>query len=85
MSAHEAIGDHRGRLEAADALLAMGGASVLWEAEAHRARAESLAELGGKPEDVITAFEQAIGVARRQGARAFETHASASLARYTAR
>jgi DNA-binding SARP family transcriptional activator len=85
MRAHEAIGDHRGRLEAADGLLAMGGASVLWEAEAHRARAESLAELGGKPEDVITAFEQAIAVARRQGARAFETHASGSLARYTAR
>jgi len=84
MIAHEAIGDHRGRLEAADELLAMGGASVLWEADAHRARAESLAELGGKPEEVVAAFERALAVARRQGARAFEIPASASLARYNA-
>ena len=79
------IGDHRGRLEAADGLLAMGGASVLWEAEAHRARAESLAELGGKPEEVVAAFERAIAVARRQGALAFERRADESLAQYTAR
>ena len=85
MRAHEAIGDHRGRLEAAERLLAMGGASVLWEAEAHRARAESLAELGGNPEDVMAAFERAIAVARRQGARAFELRADESLARYRAR
>ncbi|HEX5073205.1 MAG TPA: BTAD domain-containing putative transcriptional regulator [Gemmatimonadaceae bacterium] len=85
MDAHAMIGDHRGRLEAADGLLAMGGASVLWEAEAHRARAESLAELGGKPEEVVAAFERAIAVARRQGALAFERRADESLAQYTAR
>jgi hypothetical protein len=85
MDAYEAIGDHRGRLDAADQLLAMGGASVLWEAEAHRARAESLAELGGKPEDILAALERAIAVAYRQGARAFESHAYESLARYKAR
>jgi DNA-binding SARP family transcriptional activator len=85
MDAHEAIGDHRGRLEAAEGLLAMGGASVLWEADAHRARAESLAELGREPEDVVAAFERAIAVARRQGARAFEIRADESLARYRAR
>ena len=85
MNAHEAIGDHRGRLEAAERLLAMGGASVLWEAEAHRARAESLAELGRESEEFIAAFERAIAVARHQGARAFETLARESLARYKAR
>jgi DNA-binding SARP family transcriptional activator len=84
MDAYEAIDDDRGRLEAADQLLAMGGASVLWEAEAHRARAESLAKLGGQSKDVIAAFERAIAVARRQGARAFEVHAAQSLARYSA-
>jgi DNA-binding SARP family transcriptional activator len=85
MDAHEAIGDHLGRLEAAEGLLAMGGASVLWEADAHRARAESLAELGREPGDVVAAFERAIAVARRQGARAFEIQADESLARYRAR
>ena len=84
MDAHEVIGDHRGRLEAADQLLTMGGASVLWEAEAHRARAESLAKLGGEPKDIIAAFERAIAVAHRQGARAFEVLATESLARYNA-
>ncbi|MDF2771963.1 MAG: transcriptional activator domain protein [Geminicoccaceae bacterium] len=80
-AAHEAARDTRGRLAAAEQALASGGPR-LWESEAHRARAESLAELGAARDDVLAAFECAIAVARRQGARMLEQRAIAVRDRY---
>lgn len=80
-AAHEAARDTRGRLAAAEQALSIGGPR-LWESEAHRARAESLAELGAARDDVLAAFECAIAVAQRQGARMLEQRAMAARDRY---
>lgn len=82
LAAHTAIGYPRGRLEAADRLLRMGGAARLWEAEAYRARAECLAELGAPSDAVEAELKCAIHVARQQGAHMLEQNATASLVRY---
>jgi adenylate cyclase len=47
----------------------------LWEAEIHRLRAEFLAALAAPSEQVEAELQQALEVARRQGARAFELRA----------
>ena len=80
-AAYEAARDAPGRLAAAEQALALGGPRV-WEAEAHRSRGECLAELGAAPDDVLAAFERAIAVARRQGARMLEQRAIAARDRY---
>jgi DNA-binding SARP family transcriptional activator len=82
LAAFTAARDPRGRLGAADHLLRLAGAARLWEAEAHRARAECLAELGAPAEEVVAELECAREVARRQRARALEEKAAESLRRY---
>ena len=82
IAAYAAARDPRGRLAAVDEFLAMGGAATLWEAEAHRARAECLAELGASAEDIVAALDRAVAVARQQGARMLERRAAAMLDRY---
>ena len=81
IAAHDAAGDARGRLAAAEDAVAMAGAASLWEAEAHRARAESLAELGAPRAEIASAIDRALAVARRQGAVALEQRAAATLIR----
>ena len=82
IAAYAAARDPRGRLAAVEEFLAMGGAATLWEAEAHRARAECLAELGASAEDIVAALDRAVAVARQQGARMLERRAAAMLDRY---
>ena len=82
IAAHAAARDPRGRLAAAEQLLAMGGAAGLWKAEAHRARAECLAELGANAEEIVAALQRAVAVARLQGALLLEQRAAAMLDRY---
>jgi hypothetical protein len=71
-------GDLRGGVAAAEALLERW--ARLWEAEAHRLRAEFRAALG---EDVRAELELALDVARRQGARSLELRAATSLLRHS--
>jgi DNA-binding SARP family transcriptional activator len=85
IAAYDAAGDVRGRLAAADEMLAMRGAAALWEAEAHRVRADCLAELGGSAHKIRLVLESALAVARRQGARMLEQRALNTLARHAAR
>jgi tetratricopeptide (TPR) repeat protein len=81
LAAHDTAGNAAAKLDAAERLVAMGGAASLWEAEAHRVRAEALAELGASVPQVVAALDRAIAVARRQGARAIERRAQALLHR----
>jgi hypothetical protein len=83
LAAYEVARDPRRRLATAERLLAIGGAAGLWESEAHRARAESLAALGASPEEVQAAFDRAATVARLQGALALERRVETALRRYT--
>jgi tetratricopeptide (TPR) repeat protein len=82
LAACTAARDTRGRLAAAEELLRMGGAARHWEAEAHRVRAECLAELGAPAEAVESELASALAVARRQGGRLVERRALASQRRY---
>jgi tetratricopeptide (TPR) repeat protein len=79
MAAYQAAGDAHGQLAAADEMLAMRGAT-LWEAEAHRVRADCLARLGADAGEVTAAIDAALVVARRQGARMLEQRAQQTLA-----
>jgi DNA-binding SARP family transcriptional activator len=81
ISAYAAARDPRRRLAAAEQLLAMGGAASLWEAEAHRVRAECLAELGASADEIVAVIDRAVAVARRQGALSVERRAVAMLDR----
>jgi tetratricopeptide (TPR) repeat protein len=81
LAAHDIAREPRGRLAAAEYALSLGGAS-LWESEAHRARAESLASLDADAAVVRAAFDRAIAVARRQGALMLELRATAGRDRY---
>jgi tetratricopeptide (TPR) repeat protein len=77
--------DH-GRLEMARGLLdeALGltaDGECYWEAELHRLRARLLAGEGAPEEQVSAALDQALDVARRQGAKTFEARALADAAR----
>ncbi|CAN5689523.1 AAA family ATPase [soil metagenome] len=82
LAAFTAVRDTHRRLGAADHLLRLGDAAGLWEAEAHRARAECLAALGASPLAVEAEFDRALEVARRQGGRGLEAKAAESLLRY---
>jgi hypothetical protein len=61
------------------------GRERLWEAEIHRLRAEFLAEAAVTRAEVEAELSLALEVARRQGARALELRAAASLLRYRRR
>ncbi len=52
-----------------------------WEAEMHRLRGELLRQRGDQPVECESSFQQAIGIARRQGAKSLELRATMSLAR----
>ncbi|HEX6143280.1 MAG TPA: AAA family ATPase [Geminicoccaceae bacterium] len=77
-----------GRVEEGLALLGEALAIVdgtgerFWEAELHRLRGELLARLPASgPAAVEVCLQQALGIARRQGARVWELRAATSLAR----
>ena len=53
----------------------------IWEAEIHRLRGELLLMEGADPQQAVAHFEQAISVARAQGAKSLELRASTSLGR----
>jgi len=72
-------GDARGGLATVELLLGAGDGVRLWQAEALRLRALFRGALGAPREDVDAELEQACAVARRQGARALELRAAASL------
>lgn len=81
LDAYFLVGDARAGLAAADRALEMGSVR-LWEAEARRLRGEFLAMLGASSQDVEIDLQQALQVARRQGAKMLELRAAASLLRY---
>jgi tetratricopeptide (TPR) repeat protein len=60
---------------------ALGMKASLWEAEAHRQRAEFLAALGAPREELEAEMRRALYIARRQGAHALELRAAVSLLR----
>ena len=70
MEACSIAGDPPGGIGAAELLLGGGAGAPLWRAEALRMRAESRAALGAPVADVAADLEEALAVARRQGARA---------------
>ncbi len=76
-------GDATGAVKAADELLA-APAGGLWRAEALRRRAVSGGELGAGPAAVRAELEQALAVARSQGAVALEGRVVESLAAWGA-
>ena len=55
-----------------------------WDAELHRLKGEALSLGDAAAADVEAAFENALAVARRQGARSLELRAATSLARFRA-
>jgi hypothetical protein len=59
--------------------LGIGRGTELWESEIRRLRATFLAALGAPAAEVTADLEQALAVARRQGARAFEERIRATL------
>jgi DNA-binding SARP family transcriptional activator len=79
LAACELTGDARTGLAAAEDLIAMGAPAGLWQAEAHRMRAEFLAILGSPEQEIATAFDHALQIARSQGARSLELRAAMSL------
>jgi tetratricopeptide (TPR) repeat protein len=85
LGAREMAGDARAGLAAAERLLALGEAAGLWQAEAHRMRADFRATLGCSDEEVAAELEQALGIARNQGARSLELRAATSLLRHRVR
>jgi tetratricopeptide (TPR) repeat protein len=62
-------------LEGALRLSAQRG-ETWWDSELHRCRAEALARLG-RPDEAVTACQQALAIARAQQAPAFESRAAA--------
>jgi len=84
LAACEAAGDAQAGLAAAERALSMTGAARVWEAEAHRVRAESLAALGGAASAVEAEYDGALQAARCQGAPALALRAALSLVRYRA-
>jgi DNA-binding SARP family transcriptional activator len=67
-------------LALASEALGMGRGAELWEAEIRRLRATFLAALGAPAAAVTADLKQALAVAQRQGARAFEERIRATLA-----
>lgn len=74
-----AAGDPRLGLATAERLLAMGKAAGLWQAEAHRARAEFLAAVGAPPGEIEAALRRALALAHSQDARSLELRSATSL------
>ena len=60
--------------------LGLGRGAELWEAEIRRLRATFLAALGAPADEVEAELDRALGVARRQQARAFEKRIRETLA-----
>jgi tetratricopeptide (TPR) repeat protein len=85
LAASEVAGDAHMGLKAAELALRSVGAARLWEAEAHRVRAECLAALDAPTGEVEASFEAALAVARDQAARMFELKAASGLMRYRTR
>ena len=54
----------------------------VWRADTLRRRAELLARQGAGPAEVEAVFRDALAVARRQGARAYELRAAVAYARF---
>jgi hypothetical protein len=79
LAACAAAGDARAGLAAADRALGLGDHVRTWESEARRLRGEFLAALGAPTAEVTAELDAALGLARRQGARALERRAAASL------
>ncbi|CAN5582312.1 AAA family ATPase [soil metagenome] len=74
--------DIRTGLAASERLLLKNKGVRLWDAEAHRFRAEFMAALDASNEDITRELEQALAIARRQGARSLELRAATSLLRH---
>jgi tetratricopeptide (TPR) repeat protein len=74
--------DARTGLAAADWALGHIDADRLWEAETRRLRAEFLTKLGAASEDIVEELEQALAVARAQGATMLELRAAVDLLRH---
>jgi adenylate cyclase len=75
-------GEARMGLATAERLLAMGEAAGVWEAEAHRCRADFLATFDAPAPEVEAEFDRALRAARLQGARSLELRAATSLLDY---
>lgn len=75
-------GDAETGLAASERLLLKSKGVRLWDAEAHRCRAEFMTALGGSSANIAAELEQALDVARRQGARSLELRAATRLLRY---
>ncbi len=75
-------GEARVGLAAAERMIAMSAGPRLWDAEAHRLRAEFLAVLGGPEQEIEAEFDRANHVAQQQGARSLELRAATSLLRH---
>jgi tetratricopeptide (TPR) repeat protein len=69
---HALAGEPEAGLSLAEEALGMGRGAELWEAEIRRLRATFLASLGAGEEEVASELGQALAVARRQRAVAFE-------------
>lgn len=82
LAACEEAGDARRGLATTERLIAMGEAAGLWQAEAHRMRAEFLLALGGQEREIEAGFARALRIARGQGARSPELRAAMSLLRH---
>jgi hypothetical protein len=66
-------------------MIAMGEAAGLWQAEAHRMRAEFLLALGEAEREIAAELDRALEIARGQGARSLELRAATSLLGYRLR
>jgi len=73
-------GEPESGLALADEALGVGRGAQLWESEIRRLRATFLAALGAPGPEVVGELRRALGVARRQGARAFEQRVQGTLA-----
>lgn len=79
LEACSVAGDAHSGLAAADRLLETSRGVRLWDAEAHRFRAEFLKALDAPPATVAEELQAALDVARGQKATLFELRAAASL------
>ena len=82
LAARSLLGDPRAGLAAADRLLTSGVGDRIWKAEAHRARAEFMAALGARDDEVEAEFALALQTARHQQARSLEMRVATSLLRF---
>jgi DNA-binding SARP family transcriptional activator len=78
VAVHEAAGDVRGGLEAAEIALERNGRRRVCEAEFRRVRADCLLALG-RQEEAAAELDRALEVARSQGARALEERVLESM------